>query len=254
MYLAPEPVKELEDWFLSILRPAFDESVFVIITYKEDEELEPVPYDYIKIIFTGVSTNVLEKYSEQYFNFKLVYSCHLPATLMPHRRVLALLEKGRKALWEKIPPRPAQAYPLLLKAEKIIKSKNCECGPAYSQEWQAYNRVQGILVPFGDPCQGEGEPNSVIPNPNDYITPLPNDPDNYYVRPNPNYDPNSPITNGTNQPYIYDPNTGTWTINPNYNPCLPTTWGNLPFILSKFIKSVSIIVKDKASNTTLYEA
>ncbi len=253
MYLAPEPVKELEDWFANVLRASVPSSVYIIITFKEDEEIEAVPYDYIKIIYTGVSTNVLINYTEQYFNFKVVYSCHLPATLLPHRRCLALAEKGRLALWEKTPPRPAQAYPLLLKSEKLAKAKDCNCGPVYVQEWQAYNRIQGILVPTGDPCEGAGEPNALLPTPIDYITPLPNAPNEYYLVTNPTYDKDSPITNGSNQPYDYNPADGTWAINPGYDPSKPTEWGNLPFILQSFIKDLQINVIDKRVEELLWK-
>ena len=243
MYLSPEPVKILEDWFLSQLRIAFDQSVYVLIAYKEEEDSEAVPYDYVRIIYTGLSTNVLKDYSDQYFNFRRLYSSHTPSTLLPHRRSLAMLEKGRLALWEKLPPVPAQAYPLLLKSERLAKSSDCNCGPVYVQEWQAYNRLTNILIPNADPCMGAGEPGAIIPPPSGYITPLPQDPLIYYIAPNPTYDPEQPESNGFNQPYNWV-NNG-WVINPGYDPDLPTNWGNIPFILDKFVKSLQVVTTTK---------
>jgi hypothetical protein len=236
-YLAPEPVKNLEDWLLMQLRAAFPETVYVLIGYKEDEEFEPVPYDYVRIIYTGLTLSEGSVYREQRFGFKIVYSCHLPATMLPHRRALALLEKGRLALWEKIPPRPADALPALLKSEKLAKSKDCGCGPIYTQDWVFYNKISNTLVPYGDPCEGANEPGAVIPNPLDYVTPLDKD---WYIGVNPGFDNTKDLCNGFNQPYLFV--NGTWVINPDYNARLETTWCNLPFILYGFIKSISIKV------------
>jgi hypothetical protein len=247
VYLAPEPIRELEDWFLVQLRAAFPETVYVLIGYKEDEDYEPVPYDYVKIIYTGLNNSDHSSHIEQKFTFKIVYSCHLPATLLPHRRSLALMEKGRLALWQKIPPRPSDSLPLLLKSERLAKTKECGCGPVYVQEWSAYNRVSNILVPIADPCQGANEPGAVIPNPSDYVTPLN---DAYYIGVNPGFNPNEPISNGFNQPYLYGPNG--WVINPDYDPNLETVWGNLPFILSLFIKTLTISVQDQKTNNNLW--
>ena len=245
VYLAPNPVKDLEDWFLNILRAEFPESVYVLIGYKDDEEGDPVPYDYVRVIYTGLTTSDNSNYIEQRFGFKIIYSCHLPATMLPHRRSLALMEKGRVALWQKIPPRPADTLPLLLKSEKLVKSKDCDCGPAYSQEWQAYNRVSNILVPIGNPCVGAGEPDIYIPNPLDLVTPLD---DEFYIKINPNFETCSltqPIGNGTNQPYNWINNT--WVKNSAYNRKLPTVWGCLPFILERFIKSFEVSVQTPKS-------
>jgi hypothetical protein len=242
IYLAPNPVKDLEDWFLAILRAAFPETVYVLIGYKEDEELESVPYDYIRIIYTGLTTNNNNTYIEQQFGFRIVYSCHLPATMLPHRRSLALMEKGRLALWQKIPPRPADSLPILLKSEKLAKSKDCSCGPVYTQDWQAYNRVSNILVPVGDPCQGANELDVLVPNPTDYVTPFNKD---FYTGVNSDYDPSKPLSNGFNQPYIWVD--GQWVINPDYDPNKETIWGNLPFILLQFIKRIDISVSTQQS-------
>lgn len=248
VYLAPEPIKELEDWFLATLRASFPENVFVIITHKAEEEYEAVPYDFIKIVYTGLINNSNTTYFEQQFGFRIVYSCHLPSTLLVHRRALALLEKGRLALWQKTPPRPADALPLLLKSEKLAKSSDCNCGPVYVQDWAVYNRVSNILVPNADPCQGANEPGSLIPAPIDYITPLN---DEYYVAVNPGYNPALPITNGINQPYLFID--GAWVLNPDYDPNFETTWGNLPFILLPFVKKLSVTVKNSADQLLWYE-
>lgn len=247
IYLAPEPIKELEDWFLKILRATFDESVYVLIGYREDEDYEAVPYDYIRIVYTGLTTAENSNYIEQKIGFRVIYSCHLPATLLPHRRTLALLEKGRLALWQKLPPRPADSYPILLKAEKIAKPKDCNCGPIYTQDWSIYNRVSNVLVPFGDPCVGANEPDIYIPAPLDYVTPFN---DTYYIAVNPGYNPSEPITNGFNQPYNFI--NGQWVLNPDYNPNLETVYGNLPFLLLLFIKPIRISVSTK-QNLSLWK-
>lgn len=242
IYLSPNPVKDLEDWLLALLRAEFPETVYVLIGYKEDEDYEAVPYDYIRIMYTGLTTSDNNTYIEQRYGFRVVYSCHLPSTMLPHRRSLALMEKGRLALWQKIPPRPADSLPILLKSEKLAKSKDCNCGPIYVQDWQAYNRVSNILVPVGDPCQGANEPNVLIPNTADYVTPFDKD---RYTSINPDYDPSKPLTNGFNQPYTFV--NGQWVINPDYDSNKDTVWGNLPFILLLFIKSLNIAVSNQDS-------
>ena len=242
VYLSPDPVKDLEDWFLAVLRAEFPENVYVLIGFKEDEEIEAVPYDYVRIIYAGLTTSDHTSYIEQHFLFKIIYSCHLPATMLPHRRSLALMEKGRLALWQKIPPRPADSLPLLLKSEKLAKSKDCSCGPVYVQNWQAYNRVSNVLVPIGDPCQGANEPNVLVPNPSDYVTPFNTE---YYIGINPNYDLTKPLTNGFNQPHLYL--NGQWGLNPGHSALKPTVWGNLPFILLRFINQLDISVSTQQS-------
>jgi hypothetical protein len=237
-YLAPEPVKDLEDWLLGLLRDIFPETVYVLIGYKEDEEQEAVPYDYVRIVYLGCSTNDSTTTIEQRFNFRVIYSCHLPATMLPHRRSLALLEAGRKAIWQKVPPRPADALPALLKSEKLAKIKDCGCGPVYTQDWCFYNKTSNVLTPIADPCLGANEPGSYIPSPEDYITPLTDD---WYVGVNSNYDPNLPASGAFNQPYVWID--GEWIINPDYDPLQKTVWGNQPFVLIAFIKQIKIEVK-----------
>lgn len=246
VYLAPEPVKDLEDWLLSVLRATFPETVYVLIGYKDDEEQEAVPYDYVRIVYTGLSTNDSTTTLEQRFGFRIIYSCHLPATMLPHRRSLALMEKGRKAIWQKTPPRPADALPALLKSEKLAKNKDCGCGPVYTQDWLFYNKASNTLVPIADPCLGANEPGSQIPAPEDYVTPLT---DNWYIGINPDYDPQEPISNGFNQPYNWV--NGEWVLNPDYDPQIGTVWGNIPFIILPFIKSLKLSVK-ASPNTNLY--
>jgi hypothetical protein len=90
---------------------------------------------------------------------------------------------------------------------------------------------------------GAGEPNAVIPLPSSYITPLPQDPTVYYIAPNPYYGPGQLESNGFNQPYNWVNND--WVLNPEYNPALPTNWGNIPFILDKFIKSLQVVTTTK---------
>ena len=77
------------------------------------------------------------------------------------------------------------------------------------QNWQISNEVATTIVPNFDPCFGE--PNSLIPAPSDYVTPIDT---RYYSGVNPGYDINNTITNG-NTKYIWDGEK--WVLN------IPTT-------------------------------
>jgi hypothetical protein len=261
VFTSGEPVKAIEDWLLGILRAAFPKEVYVIIGFKVDEELEPVPYDRVMIIYSGMNYRHYEKYNRNDFGFQIVYTSHLASTMLPHRRALAMLEKGREALIEKTPVGLLNPLPLQLKSEALGKNKKgCDCGPSYVQNWQISNEVSTAIIPNFDPCFGE--PNSTIPAPVDYVTPIDTQ---YYSGVNPIYIITNVITNG-NTTYIWDG--ANWILNPNYNPNLPTTnprfywdpttgqwipypyldhnfpdsYGNLPFLPFAFIKNIGLDV------------
>ena len=244
VYLAPTIVQDLEDWFLTTLRPVYPNSTYIIIGHNPDEEIDAVPYDFVKIVYSGLTTSVNKDYIDQSFNFKLIYASTLPATLLPHRRSLAMAEKGRLTLWEQTPPRPADAYKLLLKSEKLASNKTCSCGPVYIQEWVAYNRLTNILQPYAEPCQGANEPDSILRDPIDYVSPI----DCYwYTTPNNDFDSNLPLSNGENQPWLWIDNQ--WATNHNYNPNLPTIWGNIPFLAMRFITDLQVNIYNKHCTT-----
>ena len=103
VFTSGELVKAIEDWLLGILRAAFSREVYVIVSFKVDEELEPVPYDRVMIIYSGMGYRHYEKYNRNDFGFQIVYTSHIASTMLPHRRALAMLEKGRDALIEQTP-------------------------------------------------------------------------------------------------------------------------------------------------------
>jgi hypothetical protein len=256
-FLSSTPVKDLEDWFLAKLRLAFPKEVYTLIGHEADQEFEPVPYDFVRVIYTGMTNRKLTGFVENRYSFQVVYSSHLPNSLLPHRRALAMLELGRETLFEQRPVGLLNAFPLQLESERLGKAKKgCDCGPVYVQNWNAYNKVQSEIIPSADPCFGEKD--SLIPLPTDYISPINNQ---YYQGINPKFNVNLPISNGNltnqfptwtlipnatppfNNPRFYWDN-GEWVIYPNFDPNLPETYGNLPFIPFKFIKSISGTILD----------
>lgn len=242
-YIAPEPIKNLEDWFLSEIRPLFTQEVYVVLGYIHSDEIEVTPYDLVRVVYSGTSNRTYATHFETSFNFTIYFAVALPYEINPHRQSLAMLEKVRNHLWQKIPPFIADAYPLVLHDEKPIKYAKNDIGlrPGYSQTWSLTTRTIKDVIPAGDPCQGAGEPGSLIPYPTDYLNGVD---DIWYVAPNESFIQLNPIINGTNQPYFYDLLSGMWIKNPSYDQSKPTVWGNLPFILLRYVKSFIVEIND----------
>lgn len=272
-FTSDNPVRDLEDFFLRIIRTEFPKEVYVLIGYKLDEEHDATPYDFVRIIFTGMTVRHFTGYNENNFNFQIVYSSHLPATMLPHRRTLAMLEKGRKILNGKLPPSLLNPLPLLLQSEKLGRvKKECECLPPYLQNWSVAQRVNADIIAPMDACHNE--PNTLLLAPLDYITPIDQ---NYYSGTNSTYVIANPINNGntqyifdgtnfvlnpsynpslptTNPILYYDTTTGMWVLYPYYDKNLPTSYGNLPFIPYAFLKQIGLTVSDLTTGTNLHSS
>jgi hypothetical protein len=236
IYLAPTPVRDLEVWFYSLLREKFETSVFILFGY-EDEAF--TPESHILISYQGYSSNDSEsKVLRQGFTFSISYYSHGPAGINPHHDSLAMLEKGRLALWQKIPPRPSNSFPLKLKSERREKPEDCSCKPYYTQTWECTNEVPRVTVVYSDPCQGANEPNSVLQPPVDIITPFNNE---WYYAYNPDYDNTLPETTGVNQPWVKDTVTTAWVANPDFDPLLAPQWGNTVVIIKPYFRGLNLV-------------
>jgi hypothetical protein len=237
-YLAPTPVQDLEAWFHTILRAALPPEVFIILGPKSSDSA--VPGSHVRINYESYYSTDTTTMVKEGFVFTVSYYSNGVSNHNPHHPALKLLELGRRALWQQIPPRPADAFPLQLRGEKIIPpEKGCGCLTAYQQTWRALNEITLTRAIYADPCEGASEPGSVLPAPNDSITPFD---DHWYYLLNHDYDPQAPETQGTNQPWVKDTLTGAWVVNPSFVPRLPVRWGNIPVILAPYVKTIALAV------------
>jgi hypothetical protein len=237
------PVRDLEDWFIEKLKTSFIDfqQVFITLGYEGAEESELVPLSHIVIKYLSYTSNdTTASVFRQGFVFEIQYQAHGPAGLNPHHDALAMAEKGRLALWQQIPPRPSNAFPLKLKSEKILKAKDCKCKPGFSQIWECLNEVPRTIAVFPDACQGAGEPDSTIRTPLDSITPFNAE---WYYATNSLYDASLESSSGTNQPWVQDTVTSPWVVNPTFDINFPVKWGNIPVILKPYFKKLNLGVQ-----------
>lgn len=229
IYLHPQPVRDLENWFYGLLRPVLDPAIF--ISFGQETEEQFVPETHVRIAYKEWYSS-LTKYG---YRFQLEFHSSGVANLNPHHDSLSLLELSRFTLWQKIPPRPGAAAPLLLESEGQLKPrKGCGCKPGYYQVWQAWSNLPQEVLPGFDPCVDAGEPGSVIPLPLDYISPFNLD---WYYGLNPDYNNLLPNTVGSNAPWILgDPP----IANANFDPNKLTIWGNTQVILFPYFKKINL--------------
>jgi hypothetical protein len=239
-YLQPTPVKVLEAWFVDQLKIALPD-VHIILGPKTLEDSILVPSSHIRINYEGYYSSDTTTRTKEGFEFSISYYSTGVSNLNPHHPSLAMLETGRFGLWQKIPPAPADAYPLQLRSEKLLKvEKGCGCLAAYQQTWRALTEIAVVDTTYADPCQGASEPGSVLPPPPDSITPFNID---WYYCLNPDYDANQPESVGSNQPWLKTTVTGAWVVNPTFDPLLPIQWGNEPVILKQYVKDIQLQVQ-----------
>jgi hypothetical protein len=241
-YLSPTPVRDLENWFLGKLKLALPSDVYLVLGPEDNSAL--VPESHVRIEYTGYSSSAGTTSIRQSFNFRLTFRSAGPSDLNPHHDALTLMEAARFALWEQLPPRPATASYLILQSEKSLAPETgCGCKPGYEQNWSASGIASNEIRPSFDPCVDEGEPDAVIPQPLDFITPFNED---WYYCLNPEYDSNLPLTIGENEPWNFnDIATEKPVANPLFNPDKPPKWGNRPVIICPYFKKLNLIIKPR---------
>jgi len=240
-YLLPTPVRDLERWFYTKLKAALPPEVFIILGPKSLEDTALVPGAHVRINYESYYSTDTTTLVKEGFVFTVSYYNVGAANLNPHHPSLALMEMGRVALWQQVPPAPADAFPLQLRGEKLIPpEKDCGCLAAYQQTWRALTEIALTTTIYADPCQGASEPGSVLLAPLDSITPFNNE---WYYAANPEYDASQPESVGANQPWVRDIQTGAWVANPTYNDLLPTQWGNTPILLRPYVKNLELRIQ-----------
>jgi hypothetical protein len=239
-YLSHNPIKTLEAWFYGILREALGPDIYIVLGPKVLEQTEFVPESHVRISYESYYSSDNTTIHREGFVFSVSYYVTGAAHHNPHHPALDVMEKGRFALWQKVPPVPADSSPLQLRSEKIIPpEKGCGCLIAYQQIWRCTTEIAVSTTIYADPCEGAQEPGSVIPPPIDAITPFNSE---WYFSLNSNYDSLQPASVGANQPWLLDTLTGLWGVNPAFNDLLPIEWGNIPVILKKYLNKIILNV------------
>jgi hypothetical protein len=239
IYLGPAPVRALENWFYERLRAILPDEVFIVLGPKSLEPTALIPQSHVRIAYEAYYSNDSTTSITQGFVFTLTYNVSGASNgLNPHHPALDLMELCRKALWQQVPPVPANAFPLQLKSEKEVPGeKACGCKVAYQQTWRALNTIQLQTALDADPCRSAAEPGSVLGFAPEAIAPFN---DKWYYVLNPKYDNTKAQSLGVNQPWLQDTVTSQWVVNPVYKPSEPVQWGNVPVILRPYFSALTL--------------